>query len=240
MDELLKSTTAETTPPVETTPVLEPQGKFFNFFNEEPKTQNNNGRHFESRFALFRYLCCEHSILCAFFYSACELGVFGHCSAHHRRKALFQWVLLPRTKGILWEALLSVWFLLTSSTHSRQSTHDSTFLTVFAQSYFQVEKLFDVSRTCFSPPPQALLFFPECDGVGNILFNAASSSLDVCERLLHSCESSCLQRLSARRFSKQKQVSSQESARVEQIQKLFLVFRQFPCTTDGQESLPSF
>lgn len=129
--------------------------------------------------------------------------------------------------------------LYTSSAHSRQSTHDSTFLTVFTQSYFQVDKLFDVSRTCFSPPPQALLFFQSCDGVGNILFNAASSSLGVSKRFLHSGESSCLQRFSARRFSRQKQISSQESARVGQIQKLFLARRQFPRTNDGQESLPS-
>ena len=133
--------------------------------------------------------------------------------------------------------------LYTSSAHSRQSTHDSTFLTVFTQSYFQVDKLFEVSRTCFPPPPppppQALLFFQSCDGVGNILFNAASSSLGVSKRFLHSGESSCLQRFSARRFSRQKQISSQESARVGQIQKLFLARRQFPRTIDGQESLPS-
>ena len=42
MDELLKSTAAELTPPTENPSSLEPQGKFFNFFEEEPKTQTNN------------------------------------------------------------------------------------------------------------------------------------------------------------------------------------------------------
>ena len=42
MDELLKSTAAELTPPTENPSSLEPQGKFFNFFEEEPKPQTNN------------------------------------------------------------------------------------------------------------------------------------------------------------------------------------------------------
>ncbi len=42
MDELLKPTAAELTPPTENPSSLEPQGKFFNFFEEEPKTQTNN------------------------------------------------------------------------------------------------------------------------------------------------------------------------------------------------------
>ena len=169
----------------------------------------------------------------------CELGVFGHCSAHHRRKALFQWVLLPRTKGILWEALLSVRFPMhPQDTVGSQRTIPLSWQCLRSPISKSISCL--MSRApAFLPLLRYFFFFLGCDGVGNILFNAASSSLDVWEWFVHSCESSCVQRLSARRFSKQKQISSQESARVGQIQKLFLVRQQFPRAIDGQESLPS-
>lgn len=41
---------------------------------------------------------------------------------------------------------------MSDSTHA--SNHDSTFLTVLAQSYFRASKRFDVSRNCFVPPPK--------------------------------------------------------------------------------------
>ncbi|KAK8823329.1 hypothetical protein WA577_002250, partial [Blastocystis sp. JDR] len=37
---------------------------------------------------------------------------------------------------------------------TRASNHDSTFLTVLVQSYFRASKCFDVSKTCFVPPPK--------------------------------------------------------------------------------------
>lgn len=54
---------------------------------------------------------------------------------------------------------LEYWIILVMIFSTTTNNHDSTFLTVFLQSFFSPSCLFDVSPSCFSPPPKVYLVY---------------------------------------------------------------------------------
>lgn len=61
------------------------------------------------------------------------------------------------TKGVLFKALHKVQLLFFIEYSTESSNHDSTFLTVFMQSFFSISSVLDVPPSCFSPPPKVPL-----------------------------------------------------------------------------------
>lgn len=103
------------------------------------------------------------------------------------RESNYARVFAISAKGVLFKTVYRVRVNRSINNSTEQSDHESTFLTVFLQSYFSISRVFDVSPRSFSPPPKVFLFL--ISYIGGFIIDA-SNALTITITISSSCPES--------------------------------------------------